>query len=244
MSTAESSDEAGVTSILRPRGHISSRRATPCVWTLPTVYRPQGDTALLIAALRQEPMSAGTRVLDLCTGSGAVGLTAALMGAEAVSAVDISRLAVWTARLNAWRHSTQVRVVHGDWETRFPDQRFDLVTANPPYVPTPPRTRTRGRARCWNAGTDGRTMIDRICSRAAPMLAANGRLLISHSAMNDADRTLTTLDAAGLNAEVVQRVSQPFGPVLHSRARWLEAQGLIAAGERTEQLVVIRAQRR
>lgn len=66
---------------------------------LPGVYRPQTDTLLLALAMRREGIGPGTDLLDLCTGTGALALHAARLGAR-VTAVDISRRAVASARLN------------------------------------------------------------------------------------------------------------------------------------------------
>jgi release factor glutamine methyltransferase len=51
------------------------------------------------------------------------------------------------------------------------------------------------------------------------------------------------LRAAGFSSEVVARAVQPFGPVMRPRARWFEERGLIAPGQREEELVVIRGVR-
>lgn len=55
--------------------------------------------------------------------------------------------------------------------------------------------------------------------------------------------TLRALRTGGLEARVTARSGQPFGPVLRSRAAWLEKRGLIAPGQREEELVVVRARR-
>jgi release factor glutamine methyltransferase len=54
------------------------------------------------------------------------------------------------------------------------------------------------------------------------------------------DQTLERLDAAGLEASVVERSRQPFGPVLSARVSMLEHRGLIGRGQRWEELVVVR----
>ena len=58
--------------------------------TLPGVFQPRSDTWMLAEALR-EHLRPGGHVLDLCTGSGALAVTAALHGAGRVVAVDVSR---------------------------------------------------------------------------------------------------------------------------------------------------------
>ncbi len=64
-----------------------------------------------------------------------------------------------------------------------------------------------------------------------------------HSGINGVDETLRRLRAQGLEAEVAARCTEPFGPVFTARAAMLEERGLIAPGQRTEELVVVRARR-
>ncbi|MFF3951396.1 HemK2/MTQ2 family protein methyltransferase [Streptomyces sp. NPDC001902] len=216
------------------------------MWLLcpPGVYRPQDDTLLLEEALKREPLADGTEVLDLGTGSGALALTAAERGAAQVTAVDTSLGAVCTTWFNARLNGLRVKVLRGDLTAPVTGHRFDLITANPPYVPSPQADLpTRGRALAWDAGSDGRALLDRICSDVPPLLAPGGVLLLVHSALCCVERTLGRLRHAGLRAAVTERRYIPFGPVLRDRSAWLQAQGLIAAGEDKEELVVIRAER-
>jgi release factor glutamine methyltransferase len=64
-----------------------------------------------------------------------------------------------------------------------------------------------------------------------------------HSAVNGVDATLRRLRSQGLDAEVAARCTHPFGPVFTARAGMLEERGLIAPGQRMEELVVVRATR-
>lgn len=212
--------------------------------TPPGVYRPQTDTGLLRRALYRERITGRTEVLDLGTGSGALAVEAARLGAR-VTAVDISWRALATAWCNALLNGQLIRVHHGDLASAVPDRRFDLVVTNPPYVPAPPRVGPpRGPARAWDAGMDGRLLIDRICATAPAILRPAGRLLMVHSHLSGVEETLTRLDAAGLHAEIVDRTRLPFGRVLRSRLGWLRERGLLAGcvGPTTEELVVIRAE--
>ncbi|WP_328334231.1 MULTISPECIES: HemK2/MTQ2 family protein methyltransferase [unclassified Streptomyces] len=212
------------------------------VWRFPGVYAPQTDTRLLARALQAERITAGMEVLDVCTGCGALALLAARMGAR-VSAVDISRRAVATARVNAIRDGHRIRVRRGDLSVPW-DRTFDVVVSNPPYVPAeqalPP---ARGRARAWDAGPDGRHVIDRVCAHAPSLLGPQGVLLMVHSGLCGARTTLRQLTGAGLRCSVLYRVRVPFGPVLTARLPWLRAQGLVGPADDTEELVVIRAER-
>jgi release factor glutamine methyltransferase len=210
----------------------------------PGVYRPRADTWLLAGALLAAEVPPGSRVLDVGTGTGALSVVAAQAGAGSVTAVDLSRRAVWAARVNTSVRGLAVRVVRGDVLAEGVGSGFDVVLANPPYVPSraaaPPG---RGAARAWDAGPDGRAVLDRLCAAAPRLLAPCGTLLLIHSALCDADLTLGRLDGAGLRTSVVGRTHIPFGPVMRGRADWLEQRGLIRPGQRYEELVVIRADR-
>ena len=155
------------------------------ILTLPGVFRPRSDAALLACTMHDQRLARGARVLDLFTGSGALAIAAAQSGARDVVAVDVSRRAVLSARLNAWRNGVTVGngvtvdVRRGDLWQPVAGERFDLILANPPYLPsardTPPRT---GAARAWEAGVDGRALLDRLCRDAHAHLQPGGTLLI------------------------------------------------------------------
>ncbi|MEA2249704.1 MAG: release factor glutamine methyltransferase, partial [Solirubrobacteraceae bacterium] len=65
--------------------------------TLPGVFRPRSDSWMLAAHLRGQ-LRPGAAVLDVCTGSGLLAVTAARHGAGSATAIDVSRRAVLTAR--------------------------------------------------------------------------------------------------------------------------------------------------
>jgi release factor glutamine methyltransferase len=212
------------------------------LFSLPGVYRAQSDTAVLAGVLARDGAVAGRDVLDIGTGSGALALAAARAGAASVTAVDVSWRSVAATWLNC--RGQPVRVRRGDLFGPVGGQRFGLVLANPPYVPaeTPVLPRS-GIARCWDAGLDGRAVLDRICDGVAARLADDGRLLMVHSAVCGVEETLHRLAGAGMVGEVVERARIPFGPVMRARAAMLESRGLIEPGEMLEELVVIGARR-
>ncbi len=216
----------------------------PFLLSPPGVYRPQSDTDVLIRAVRRTGCAAGSDVLDLGTGTGAVALAAARSGARSVTAVDLSRRSVAAARLNARMYRLRVTVRRGDLFAPVAGRRFGTLTANPPYVPAETDVLPRyGMARCWDAGPDGRALLDRICDGAADHLVPGGALLLVHTAACGADATVERLASVGITAEVVERVRIPLGPVMRARAALHEARGLVEPGAVEEELVVIGGRR-
>jgi release factor glutamine methyltransferase len=207
---------------------------------LPGVFRPRSDTRLLAVVMRERPQLRGGAVLDVCTGSGAIAISAALGGARSVTAVDISRRAVLTVRLNARLNGVRVEAVRGDLLGAVPGRRFDVIVSNPPYLPADddalPR---RGSARHTEAGTTGRVLLDRLIDAAPAHLTPGGILLVTHSSVNGEEATLARMRAAGLEPAVAERHRGGLGPLLAARAPQLEARGLLAPGERTEDLLVV-----
>jgi release factor glutamine methyltransferase len=194
--------------------------------------------------LREAAVRPGARVLDVCTGTGAVAVAAALGGAREVVATDVSVRAVLAARLNARLRGLPIRVLRGDLVGPVAGEEFDVITANPPYVPCRDGEPARhSRARAWDAGPHGRLWLDRLCAAAPPLLAPGGMLLMVQSGLSGVRATLDALRDGGLKAAVIARRREPFGPVMSGRAADLEAAGLIRPGQRYEELVVIRADR-
>ncbi len=217
----------------------------------PGVYAPQDDSLLLIDAMAAYAAVEGRSVLDFCTGSGIAAIAAARLGASSVTAVDISRRAVRCVRRNARAAGVQVKAcvgTHLDAHRRGP---YDVVVCNPPYVPAAPEHQEEtdipdhvGPSKAWDAGPDGRLILDPLCRGAGELLADGGVLLIVQSEFADPDQSVRMLRNRGLDAEVIITRRIPFGPVLTARAHWMERTGLVAVGRREEDLVVIRGEKR
>jgi release factor glutamine methyltransferase len=208
--------------------------------SLPGVFRPRSDTWLLVSALRRRPELCGGAVLDVCTGSGAIAIAAALAGARFVTAVDVSARAVLATRINARLNGVRIEVLRGSLFDPVPGRRFDVVVANPPYLPAEDDALpVHGRARHTEAGFTGRILLDRLIDAAPAHLAPGGVLLVTHSSINGADATVARMGAAGLEPSVVERRRGTLGPLLAARAPRLEERGQLAPGERSEDLLVV-----
>lgn len=220
---------------------MTSPAATlPEIEPIEGVYVPSHDSRLLIeTALGQHSLHPGTEVLDLCCGSGVVGIAAAMRGGR-VDAVDADRLAVVAARRNSLLNGVQMSVRQGDLFSPVEEMRYDLILSNPPYVPTPSRG-SFGRFGWSDGGPDGRFLVDRICLSVDRHLAPGGELLMVHSSLSNTERSLEMLNDSGLDAEIVAEREIPFGPISLERIDYLRECGHAGPDDDYERISVIRA---
>lgn len=106
------------------------------------IPRPDTETLVGLAIDRARAVvteAGAARVADLGTGSGciAVSLAADVQGAS-VAATDVSDDALAVARTNAARHGVadRVEVLRGSWADALGGRDFDVIVANPPYIPS------------------------------------------------------------------------------------------------------------
>jgi release factor glutamine methyltransferase len=210
--------------------------------SIPGVHRPVSDTWLLAEAIAAEDPR-GRSVADLCCGSGALAIVAALAGARSVLAVDISLRAVLATRVNAILNRSAVEVRRGDLLDVLGRQRFDLIVCNPPYVPSETNELPRHSLNtALDGGRDGRLLIDRVCREAVGHLQPGGVLLLVQSSICDPGRSVGMLRESGLEVAEVRRVEGRLGPVMRARAPMLRERGLLTSVDRDD-LVVLQGRR-
>jgi ribosomal protein L3 glutamine methyltransferase len=133
-------------------------------------------------------------ILDLCTGSGCIGIAAATQFPDArVDLVDISPEALQVARRNVEKHHCEERVsiINSDLFDQLPgDRRYDLILSNPPYVSRgeynslPKEYRHEPRIGL-EAGEDGMDIVARILAQAGSYLAPGGIMIVEVGASAD-----------------------------------------------------------
>jgi ribosomal protein L3 glutamine methyltransferase len=132
--------------------------------------------------LGQEP----ARILDLCTGSGCIGIACADVFPDAeVALADLSFEALEVANQNIERHGLDERVytVQGDGFDGLPGQRFDLIVSNPPYVDAEdfadmPDEYQHEPELALACGDDGLNLVRRMLAQAADHLTEKGLLIV------------------------------------------------------------------
>lgn len=104
----------------------------------PGVLIPRQDTETLVEAalIDLRGRDGAPQVLDVCTGSGCIGLSLASLAPRArLTLSDASREALEIARENAKALGVEVEFRHGDLFEPLRHRRFDLIACNPPYIP-------------------------------------------------------------------------------------------------------------
>jgi release factor glutamine methyltransferase len=174
----------------------------------PGVFVPRHRSELLVREA-QTLVGAGAVVLDLCCGSGAIGVAvAASVGPFQLHASDIDPAAVACARRNVAAFGGQVH--EGDLYTALPADlrgRIDLVLANAPYVPTdematlPREARLYEPRTCLDGGGDGLDVVRRIVNGVAEWMAPGGHLIVE-SSRRQAQRVAEMMRRRGLGARI------------------------------------------
>lgn len=105
------------------------------------VLIPRPDTETLVETViniaKEKYNNQEIKVLDIGTGSGAIGVSLAYyLKSSLVTAVDISDTAVETTNINIENHNlNNIKVIKGNiFENIFSDERFHIVVSNPPYI--------------------------------------------------------------------------------------------------------------
>lgn len=149
----------------------------------PGVFIPRPETELLV----QLALAATGRVLDLCAGSGAVGITIAAERPETtVDLVELSPQAAAVAARNAEKHAKdRARVFVGDLYAALPERvRYNAIVANPPYVPKTDQSRLAPDVvdhephLALFAGEDGLDVMRKVIAQAPEWLAPQGLLAV------------------------------------------------------------------
>lgn len=181
-------------------GRLVTERVSDCdLVILPAVMNPAifRSGAYFARVIERNPVRQSTRVLDMGTGCGIVGIIAARQGAHVV-AVDINAEAVRCARINAILNGVDRRIDarHGDLFEPLYDERFDLVLFNPPYFRGNPRP---GFEQSWRSND----VVERFAAGLRRHLNPGGRTLLALSTHGDSADFLRTFGQNGYGHTVI-----------------------------------------
>jgi release factor glutamine methyltransferase len=186
------------------------------------IPRPDTEALVDVALERTRAVSMSMRALDLCTGSGCVAITLARERPTSfVLGTDTSEDALVLARENALRLGAyNVALRRGDLFAPLDPRptglavkpcRFDLVTANPPYVPAAdiaslePDVREFEPRIALDGGDDGLAALRRVVADAPAHLVARGGVLAVEVGAGEAGAVVALFEGAGFSCIEVRR---------------------------------------
>jgi release factor-specific protein-(glutamine-N5) methyltransferase len=148
------------------------------------VLIPRPETELLVeeALKRVSPTS---RVLDLCTGSGAIAIALNKKSGAKVVAVDVSDEALCLASENAKLNDAEITFVKSDLFTELNvDENFNVIVSNPPYIKSEDILTLQNEVKNFeprialDGGVDGLDFYRKIATESRKFLTENGILLL------------------------------------------------------------------
>ena len=150
------------------------------------VLIPRPETELLCYwALELLPRNGPAEVLDLCTGSGCIGLTIKMEHPEAnLTLLDLSPDALRVADTNRKLYSLDVRIIQSNLFSALPCERiYDMILSNPPYIPESTRRELQPEVTfepgmALYGGADGMDFYRDIANKAVMYLKPGGILIL------------------------------------------------------------------
>jgi release factor glutamine methyltransferase len=168
------------------------------------VYQPAEDSALL-ADVATSIVTPDDLVLDVGTGSGFV--------AERIAEETGARVIGSDLNPNACRRARErgVPVVRGDLTEPFVDEAFDVVTFNPPYLPTDPETEWDDWMEvALSGGESGLAVVEPFLSSVRRVLAPDGVVLLLASSLAGVEAVVELAADEGFSAVALRDDSYPF----------------------------------
>ena len=167
------------------------------------VLIPRFDSEILVnLALKAIPEGKETNVLDLCTGSGCIGLTIGILRPEArITLSDVSGDALSAAEENRIRLGVSAKLVKSDLFSEIREV-FDVIVSNPPYIRTEEidsldrEVKDHEPRLALNGGEDGLSFYRRIVKEAPGHLKCGGKILLEIGC-DEASSVTELLETAG-----------------------------------------------
>ncbi len=148
------------------------------------VLIPRQDTEKLVELVLDWAQGTYLRALDLCTGSGCIAVSLAKLGHfAAVVGADLSEEALTVARENGRRNGCEnLTFRQSDLFQAFAGERFEVITANPPYIPTAeirglmPEVREHDPRMALDGREDGLYFYRKLAAESLEHLTPGGRI--------------------------------------------------------------------
>jgi release factor glutamine methyltransferase len=173
------------------------------------VYEPAEDSFLLADAGLKEA-EPGMRILEVGTGSGFVSAVLQTnINDIYLVATEINPHAACCARANG------IEVIRTDLfrglKPEKPENRFDLILFNPPYLPTSKDEKVPSWLNyAFDGGISGRETLDRFLDEVKDYLKPGGKILVLISSITGLETVRKKMKCLGFNVEIVEREKVSF----------------------------------
>ncbi len=175
----------------------------------PATLIPRQDTEILVEVVSKA--AEGKSVLDLCTGTGCILLSLAkLCHLKRAVGTDISAEAVATAKKNAQRLCAEAEFFCGDLFQAVPQERFDIIVSNPPYIPSAvidtlmPEVREHEPMSALDGEADGLKFYREIIKNANKYLNKSGQIFFEIGCEQGADVSAILEEAGFTDIRVIK----------------------------------------
>ena len=178
----------------------------------PAVLIPRPETEELVEMIISEIKDPKARVLDIGTGSGCIPISLKKnLPAVSVTSIDISEDALVVARENALMNETDVTFLQLDILKNAPDQRFDIIVSNPPYIGLDEKEKMNENVLIYEPhlalfSGDPLLFYKRIAEIASQILNPNGRIYLEVSEYR-AKEVAEIFTSSGRNAAIRKDMS-------------------------------------
>jgi release factor glutamine methyltransferase len=188
---------------------IEYRKARVSLGDSDCVYEPAEDSFLLADAALEDAES-GMRILEVGTGSGFVSaVLLANLKDIYLLAIEINPHAARCARANG------VEVIRTDLfrgiKPEKPENRFDLILFNPPYLPTSKEEKVPGWLNyAFDGGISGRETLDRFLDEVRDYLKPGGKILVLISSITGLEAVREKIKGMGFKVDILERKKVSF----------------------------------
>lgn len=147
------------------------------------VLIPQPDTEILVEETLKKCDKFNIKILDLCTGSGAIAVSLANELKEAIiTASDVSEKALQVAKKNSKNNNAKIEFIQSNLFENI-ENKFDIIVSNPPYIESKVIEKLSENVKCepklaLDGGEDGLYFYRRIALEAPKFIEKNGYLIM------------------------------------------------------------------
>lgn len=172
------------------------------------VLIPRPETELLVEEAKKV-IKPDSKILDLCTGSGAIAIAVAKECGIGVTACDISVDALEVAKENAKINNANIDFIESDLFDNLTDRKFDVIISNPPYIKSSDMDSLQKEVKDFepslalDGGKDGLIFYEKIAKNCQKYLNEGGIVLLE-CGINQAGEIMKMFEKISSKVEIIK----------------------------------------